>query len=190
MKKSALLLLISGTVLLLASCSRRSYPVENRYPNERYPNERYPNERPVVVYTPPPQDLPPGQAKKVYGGHDAREYAHAKKYHKKKYVPVYGQRGYPLIIIRTPDIVILRNNYGRPYFRNRDGLFYWLRDDNRFYLDERYIRDVEYDEDEYRRWYGVVRPANDPRYEDRRRGDDDDDDDRRGRGRGRGKGKD
>lgn len=171
MNKPAVILLISGSALLLASCSRRSYPADNRNPNERYPNER-----PVVVYTPPP-----GQAKKIYGDRNARDYAHGKKYRNKRYVPVYGQRGYPLIIIRTPDIVIFRNNYGQAYYRNRDGLNYWLREDNCFYLDERYIRDVQYDDDEYRRWQGKGRPVYESRYEDRRRSHDRDDDNRRGK---------
>jgi hypothetical protein len=113
-----------------------------------------------VVHAPPPRNLPPGQAKKIYGGHDAREYAHERKHHKnKKYIPVYGERGYPLIIIRTPDIVITRNSSGQVYFRNRDGLFYWLKNDNRYYLDERYINDVQFEEDEYQRWNGMVRPS-------------------------------
>jgi hypothetical protein len=178
MKKSALFLLISGTTLLLASCSRRSYPTDDRYPQERRVPDRnpYPQERPVVIYAPPPQDLPPGQAKKIYGGKSAREYAHRKHgKHGKCYTPSYGQRGYPLIIIRTPDIVINRYNDGRYYHRNGDGLFYWLRPDNRFYLDEQYINDVQYDEAEYRSWSGIIQPS-------RSRNNDDDDDDNRGRG--------
>jgi hypothetical protein len=187
MKKSAIFLLISGTTLLLASCSRRYYPTDERYPQERRVPDRnpYPQERPVVIYAPPPQDLPPGQAKKIYGGKDAREYAHKHKHggRGKCYTPGYGQRGYPLIIIRTPDIIINRYNDGRYYYRNADGLFYWLRPDNRFYLDEQYINDVEYDEDEYRSWRGVIQPS-------RSRGREDDDDDRNRRdNRGRGHGK-
>lgn len=167
MRNSAVILLISGTALFLGSCSRRSYPVENRYPPEPYPENR-----PVVVYEPRP--LPPGQAKKVYGDRNAREYAHGhRKYKQKRYYPAYGQRGYPLIIIRTPDMVITRNSQGRVYFRNHDGLFYWLRDDDRYYLDERYINDVQYENDEYRRWRNTVQPRYDDRYRNDRRRDDD-----------------
>jgi hypothetical protein len=185
MRKYSFLLWMGGAILLLASCSRRSYPGSEPYPNERYPNERYPvpENRPVVIYE-PGRNLPPGQAKKIYGDRSARNHAPG---HRKKYCPAYGQSGYPLIIIRTPDIVLGRHTDGRYYHRNRDGLFYWLMPDNRFYLDSRYMNDVQYDEHEYRSWQQAVNQGqySYPRY-DNRRGDDDN----RGRGhKGKGKGK-
>ena len=90
--------------------------------------------------------LPPGQAKKVYGSRSARPYAPGQR---KKY-GVY--RRYPLIIIRTPDIIIGRYNDGRYYYRNPEGYMYWKGYDNRFYLDEKYLNDMRYDENEYNDW--------------------------------------
>lgn len=135
----------------------------------------YPREprRVVVVEDRYPASLPPGQAKKIYGGRSARGYAPGQQRR-----PDYRNQTvyYPLIIIRTPDIIIRRAADGRDYCLNRDGYYYWRGADNRFYLDERYIGQIRYDEREYRDW-------------DSRRGgkhhDDDDDDDHHGhRGRG------
>jgi hypothetical protein len=64
----------------------------------------------------------------------------------------YAYRRYPLIIRRTPDIVIGRYNDGRYYYKNPDGFMYWKGYDGRFYLDEKYLKDMNYDQGEYDDW--------------------------------------
>jgi hypothetical protein len=123
-----------SVLIIVVSCSTsRQYP--RSYPPD-YP----------VYHDSYPQSLPPGQAKKVYGSRSARPYAPGQR---KKY-DTY--RRYPLIIIRTPDIIIGRYNDGRYYYRNPDGYMYWKGYDDRFYLDERYLNDNGYDDDEYNDW--------------------------------------
>ena len=137
--------------LLLAVSCRTSRPVyEERYPTREYPpypNYPPPPPPPPVIYGPNPNGFPPGQAKKIYGGRSARPYAPGQR---KKYG--YSYRSYPLIIIRTPDIIIGRYNDGRYYYRNPDGLMYWRGYDDRYYLDEKYMDDIEYDRNEYDDW--------------------------------------
>lgn len=91
---------------------------------------------------------PPGQVKKIYGDRSARDYAHGRDRH-------YGYRTngyYPLIIIRTPDIIIRQAGDGRYFYQNRDGYYYWRGRDDRYYLDERYLAELRYDRNEYQRW--------------------------------------
>src|SRR6185436_1341855 len=78
-------------------------------------------EKPVVVVSNPstPSNLPPGQAKKIYGDQSAK--SHAPGQQKKRVSKVY----YPLIIIRTPDIIVNRYDDGRYYYKNPQGYFYW-----------------------------------------------------------------
>lgn len=144
------------TIIAFAASCRTSrtipgdYPTSKRYP---YPEERrepYPgDDRKVVIITndPNPGNLPPGQAKKIYGSKSARPYAPGQR--KKQQ---YEYRRVPLIIFRTPDIVIRRNPDGRYYHRNSDGWTYWQGYDNRFYLDEQYLGKVKYDDKEYKEW--------------------------------------
>lgn len=123
-----------SVLIIVVSCSTsRQYP--RSYPPD-YP----------VYRDPYPPGLPPGQAKKVYGSRSARPYAPGQQ---KKYGTY---RRYPLIIIRTPDIIIGRYNDGRYYYRNPEGYMYWKGYDDRFYLDERYMNDMRYDNDEYNDW--------------------------------------
>lgn len=153
--QAALFLLAAA---IAASCSTTR--------NTSYPPPR--NNGPVVIAD-QRNDLPPGHSKRVYRDRSARNHApgHTKRYG-------YSQRGYyPLIIIRTPHIVIGRFNDGRYYHRNRDGFIYWMGPDRRFYLDDRYLSDIDYDEREYRDWYGKKNDY----YKDRRDRDRDDDDD-------------
>ena len=147
------------SILIIVISCRSSRPVyEERYPPREYPSHPPP---PPPVYYPSPQHLPPGQAKKVYGGRSARPYAPGQR---KKYD--YSYRRYPLIIIRTPDIMIGRYNDGRYYYRNPEGYMYWKGYDNRFYLDERYLNDIGYDENEYNDWKNKGRNNNnDQRYQ-------------------------
>jgi len=130
------------SILILVTSCRSSRPVyEGRYPPRQFPSY------PPPVYDPNPYNLPPGQAKKIYGGRSARPYAPGQR---KKYG--YTNRRYPLIIIRTPDIVISRYNEGRYYYRNPDGYMYWKGYDDRFYLDEKHLNDNRYDDIEYNDW--------------------------------------
>ena len=158
--------------LILAVSCRTSRPVyEERYPTREYPPyPGYPSyppppPPPPVVYGPNPKNLPPGQAKKIYGGRSAKPYAPGQR---KKYG--YNDRRYPLIIIRTPDIIIGRFNDGRYYYRNPDGLMYWRGYDNRFYLDEKYMDDIEYDRNEYDDWRYKGRKSDGYRDNNNRRG--------------------
>jgi hypothetical protein len=147
--------ILFAIIALAASCrtSRtdrptRDYPsTTKRYP---YPDQSpYPDDRRVIVTNDPnPQNLPPGQAKKIYGGKSARPYAPGQR----KKMNSYAYRRVPLIITRTPDIIITRNNDGRYYHRNTDGYLYWQGYDNRFYIDKTYLDKIKYDEKEYKEW--------------------------------------
>jgi hypothetical protein len=53
-----------------------------------------------------------------------------------------------LIIIRTPEIIIVKHADGRYYYKNADNFIYWKGNDDRYYLDEQYIDQVEYDQAE------------------------------------------
>ena len=121
-----------------------------RYP---YPEE---NRRVVVTSDPNPGNLPPGQAKKIYGGKSARPYAPGQR----KKMNTYTYRRVPLIITRTPDIIITRNSDGRYYHRNTDGFLYWQGHDNRFYIDKAYLNKIKYDETEYKEWSGKGKSVN------------------------------
>jgi hypothetical protein len=147
------------SILIIAVSCRSSRPVyEERYPPREYPS--YPPPPPPVYY-PSPQNLPPGQAKKIYGDKSARPYAPGQR---KQYGNSY--RRYPLIVIRTPDIRISRHNDGRYYYRNHDGYMYWKGYDDRFYLDEKYLNDNRYDENEYNDWkYKGRKGNNDNKYQ-------------------------
>jgi hypothetical protein len=89
-------------------------------------------------------NLPPGQAKKIYGDQSAKAYAPGQR--KKS-----GNR-YTLVIVRTPDIVISRHIDGRYYYRNAEGYTYWKGNDGRYYLDEMHLKEIEYDDDQYDDW--------------------------------------
>jgi hypothetical protein len=107
------------------------------------------NQPPVVVNTKKPvstEKLPPGQAKKIYGDKSAREYAPG---HQKKNG---NSTNYPLIIIRTPDIVISKHTDGRYYYQNSAGYYYWQGNDDRFYLDEKHLSQVDYSQDQLNDW--------------------------------------
>lgn len=145
-------------ILVVAVSCRTSRPTGRTYPRgyptdpyPDYPRRDYPAEYPRRDYPvyrgsdPNPQNLPPGQAKKIYGGKSAKVYAPGQR---KKYT----YRRYPLVIRRTPDIVIRRYNDGRYYYKNPDGFMYWKGYDDRYYLDEKYVRDMEYDQGEYEDW--------------------------------------
>jgi hypothetical protein len=58
----------------------------------------------------------------------------------------------PLVIVRSPGISITIGDDGRRCYRNPAGYYYWEGRDGRYYLDERYIRYVDYDRRAYRDW--------------------------------------
>ena len=146
------------SILIIAVSCRSNRPVyEERYPPREYPS--YPPPPPPPVYYPGPQNLPPGQAKKVYGSKSARPYAPGQR---KKYG--YANHRYPLIVVRTPDIRIGRYNDGRYYYRNPEGYMYWKGYDDRFYLDEQYLNDNGYNEEEYNDWKYKGRKNSDHKY--------------------------
>ena len=108
-------------------------------------------EKPVVVVSNPsaPSKLPPGQAKKIYGDQSAKSHAPGQQ---KKQVSNNDRVHFPLIIIRTPDIIISRYSDGRYYYKNSQGYFYWQGTDDRFYLGEEYLDKIQYDEKEFEDW--------------------------------------
>ncbi len=139
-------------ILIIAVSCRSSKPTTGRqYPRSSPPPEEYPtrtpNEYPAkttpVVYK-ESTSLPPGQAKKVYGDKSAKAYAPGQR---KKYAARY-----PLIIVRTPDIVVTRDKDGRSYYKNKEGIVYWKGSDDRFYVDEKHLKDMEYDQGDYDDW--------------------------------------
>jgi hypothetical protein len=77
----------------------------------------------------------------------------------------YAYHRYPLVVIRTPDIIIRRYNDGRYYYRNPEGYMYWKGYDDRFYLDEQYLNDNGYNENEYNDWKYKGRNNNDQKYQ-------------------------
>lgn len=145
--------ILFAIIAMAASCrtSRTDRPTRD-YPSttKRYPYpDQYPEDRRVVVTNDPnPQNLPPGQAKKIYGGKSAKPYAPGQR----KKMNSYEYRRVPLIITRTPDIIITRNSDGRYYHRNPDGFLYWQGYDNRFYIDKAYLNKIKYDDKEYKDW--------------------------------------
>lgn len=127
-----------------ASCGTQRYPDRREYPEERYPNdrrypERYPNDNREA------HRLPPGHAKKVYGHKSAK--AHAPGQRKK-----YGYRSYPLVMRRSKGMNIGRSRDGRYYYKNHDGFYYRQGYDDRLYLDERHLSQIEYDRYAYEEW--------------------------------------
>ena len=135
-------------IAFAASCGT-SHPT-SRYPDHRDYPDRYPGDN---------RSTPPGHAKKVYGHKSAKVYAPGQR---KK----YGYR-YPLIIIRRPGMDIRRNGNGRYYYKTSDGFYYWQGYDERLYLDERYLSQIEYDQYAYEDWRGRGR-NNSNRYNKRR----------------------
>ena len=65
--------------------------------------------------------------------------------------PVYDA-SFSLIISPSPGFVMNRHPNGGYYYRSPQGFIYWRGPDNRFYLDDRYIGRVRYNEYEYRQW--------------------------------------
>ena len=124
--------LILCVVVLAGTACRSSKNTGGQTTGKSYPVYKDPN----------PNNLPPGQAKKIYGDKSAKKYAPGQR----------KKHSYPLIIVRTPDIIITRNNDGRNFYRNSDGLYYWEGADGRFYIDEKHLQDVTHDKKQYDEW--------------------------------------
>ena len=125
-------------LVIAVSCRSNRSTTGKQYPrNPTHPTETPTKTYPVVVNG---GNLPPGQAKKIYGSQSAKAYAP-------------GQRKkYPLVIVYTTGIVISRYSDGRYYYRNTAGYMYWKGDDGRYYIDEKHLKDMEYEEGEYDDW--------------------------------------
>ena len=140
MKTTKFLQALGFPLILIIAISCRS---SRTYTGTQYPvNSLPPTQTSTNTY--PIQtnggNLPPGQAKKIYGDQSAKAYAP-------------GQRKkYPLVIVYTNNIVINRYSDGRYYYRNTAGYTYWKGDDGRYYLDEKHLKDVEYEEGDYDDW--------------------------------------
>ena len=140
MKTTKFLQTLSFLLILIIAISCRSsrYSTGGQYPRNPSPQiETSTNTYPVQSNG---GNLPPGQAKKKYGDQSAKAYAP-------------GQRKKcPLVIIHTTNIVINQYIDGRYYYRNTAGYIYWKGDDGRYYLDEKHLKDVEYEEGDYDDW--------------------------------------
>jgi hypothetical protein len=140
-------------ILIAASCSSsksssKKYPYPGSpYPQQPAPGEKAPTDKGPIEKSSSPSTtgLPPGQAKKIYGEKSAKVFAPGQR---KK----LGNKYYPLVIVRTPDIIIVKHTDGRYYYKNADNYIYWKGNDDRFYLDEQYIDEVEYDKGEWNDW--------------------------------------
>lgn len=134
--------------MLLVACSQTSYPTSEPYPDSRYPypdSRTYPSDYPregqrdgiVTIirvsdnYNNNYEHLPPGQAKKRYGGRSARIYAPGQQ---------NRNGGYRIAtVIAVPDRYASRSNSGQFYYNYRSNT-YWKRNDGYYYIDNTYRR--------------------------------------------------
>lgn len=145
MKTTKVLKAVSLLLILVIAISCRS----NRSTTGRQYPRNTPTEAPTKTYPVVPVvvnggNLPPGQAKKVYGGQSAKPYAPGQR---KKYA-----NRYPLVIVYTPAIVISQHADGRHYYRNTAGYIYWKGYDGRYYIDEKHLKGMDYEVSEYDDW--------------------------------------
>lgn len=145
-------LLAAVAATLMVSCSKTSYPTnppgDPRYPDQsrRYPDQyplpgdsrTYPTDYPragdqdgvvTIIRTGDQsyENLPPGQAKKKYGGQSARVYAPGQR--KKNGGNNYGMA----TVIAVPDRYASRSNSGQLYYVYRNNT-YWKQNDGYYYL--------------------------------------------------------
>jgi hypothetical protein len=142
MKTTNLLKAVSLLLILVVAVSCRS----NRSTTGRQYPRNSPTETPTkstTVYV-DGANLPPGQAKKVYGSQSAKAYAPGQR---KKYATPY-----PLVIVYTPAIVVKQHRDGRYYYINTAGYTYWKGYDGRYYLDEKHLKGMNYEVSEYDDW--------------------------------------
>jgi hypothetical protein len=132
----------ASAALVLMACSQSSYPTDpqSRYP-EQYP-QQYPQQRQrdglVTIirvennYNNNYEHLPPGQAKKRYGGRSARVYAPGQQ-RKNEYGSGIAT------VIAVPDRYASRSNSGQFYYNYR-GNTYWKQNDGYYYIANDYRR--------------------------------------------------
>lgn len=141
--KTINLLRALSLLLILAiavSCRNSRSTTGRQYP--RNPSTETPTQTsPVYVDG---GNLPPGQAKKVYGGQSAKAYAPGQR---KKYA-----NRYPLVIVYSPAIVIKKHSDGRYYYINSAGYTYWKGHDGRYYIDEKHLKGLNYEVSDYDDW--------------------------------------
>lgn len=125
----------ASAALVLMACSQTSYPSSDPYPDNRNYPQDYPREGQrdgivTIIRTgnnPNYEHLPPGQAKKRYGGRSARVYAPGHQKRNDSY-------GYGLAtVIAVPDRYASRANSGQLFFNYR-GNTYWKQNDGYYYL--------------------------------------------------------
>lgn len=127
-------------IVIAVSCRNSRSTTSKKYPSNppsEIPTKTYP------VYA-DGGNLPPGQAKKIYGSQSAKAFAPGQR---KKYA-----NRYPLVIVHSPGIVISKYSDGRYYYKNKAGYIYWKGHDGRYYIDEKHLKGMEYDEKEYDDW--------------------------------------
>jgi hypothetical protein len=142
MKTTNLLKALSLLLILViaVSCRNSRSTTGRQYP--RNPSTETPTQTsPVYVDG---GNLPPGQAKKVYGGQSAKAYAPGQR---KKYA-----NRYPLVIVYSPAIVIKKHSDGRYYYINSAGYTYWKGHDGRYYIDEKHLKGMNYEVSDYDDW--------------------------------------
>jgi hypothetical protein len=97
---------LAGLILLLSACSSsKSSTKKYPFPGSPIPQEKSPGQQPTDKNggnensnAAHPTNLPPGQAKKIYGEKSAKVFAPGQR--KKQ-----GNHYYPLIVLKTPDII-------------------------------------------------------------------------------------
>jgi len=128
--------------VIAVSCRSNRSTTGRQYPRNP-PIETPTKTTPVPVYV-DAGNLPPGQAKKVYGSQSAKAYAPGQQ---KKYA-----NRHPLVIVYAPGIVINKYSDGRYYYRNTAGYMYWKGYDGRYYIDEKHLKGMEYEASDYDDW--------------------------------------
>lgn len=81
-----------------------------------------------------------------------KEYYEAEAYRQPPPPPPRYYNSTPLIITPTPGFVMKQQTNGRFYHRTQSGLLYWKGYDNRFYIDQSYLRRISYSKWEYDEW--------------------------------------
>ena len=144
MKTTNVLKVVSllSILVITVSCRSSRSTTGRQYPRSTTPPTETPTKTETVYVD--GGNLPPGQAKKIYGSQSAKAYAPGQR---KKYA-----NRYPLVIVLTPGIVISRYSDGRYYYKNTAGYTYWKGYDGRYYLDEKHLKGMEYEVSEYDDW--------------------------------------
>ena len=160
--KNPILLLVALFGFSLAGFSQINFPrnFPGQYPTEngkqkKQKKDRRDNDRDRDIFGDPRVDngrrnLPPGQAKKIYGSKSAKEHAPGQR--KKQNGNngsdgiwgdngTYGNNGnYPPEVITVEDRYVQRDNQGRLFYVDQNGNVYYRRNDGRYYLDRSSVR--------------------------------------------------